>query len=266
MGEIQQHPPQPLHTRTLQHFKMIEDLTTTLHEDIQRQYQYHKVMYGDLEHEYLFQAMLACDQEMDNLVIEYQRKVPHHTCGERAIRLWAGTGERIKQAALWKEFEKTECQLRSPRAQYKRVTTQFQEEIVRWEECSTEVLTPSVVRFSLMPSPRSLAEELDATDLDERDRELAEIWRGGMGIAGEDEAEVDCTAASEVNTCGSGIGTTESDDGSSSSLELVRQRDDGKDEESTVLLPNDPSADTLFIGATRECMTGDGGYSGVVFD
>ena len=266
MGEIHPHPPQPLHNRTLQHSKMIEDLTTTLHEDIQRQYQYHNVMYGDLEHEYPFQAMLACDQEMNNLVIEYERKVPHHECGEGAIRLWAGTGERIKQAALWKEFRKTWCQLQSPRARYKGVVAQFQEEIIWWRGCSTEVLTPSVVRSSLVPSPRSLAEELDATDLNERDREVAESWRGGTGIACEDEAEVDYTTASVEGDGRSSTASTESDDGCSPSLELVRQCDDGKDEEHTVLLPNDPSADTLFIGATRECTIGDGGYSGVVFD
>ena len=210
--------------------------------------------------------MLACDQEMNNLVIGYERKVPHHACGEGAIRLWAGPGERIKQAVLWKEFEKSWCQLQCPRARYKGVVTQFQEEIVWWGGYSTEVLTPSVIRSSLVPSPRSLAEELDATDLNEQDRELAEIWRGGMGIAGEDEAEVDCATASVESDGRSGTASTESDDGSSPSLELVRQCDDGKDEEHTVLLPNDPSADTLFIGAMRECMTGDGGYSGVVFD
>lgn len=132
MGEIRKDSPQPLHTRTLQHFKIIEDLTTTLHEDMQRQYQYYDVMYGDLEHEYLVQAMLSCDQEMDDLVIEYEEKVPYHACGEREIRLWAGTGERIKQAALWKEFKKTGCQLTSPCAQYKRVVTHFHEETARW--------------------------------------------------------------------------------------------------------------------------------------
>jgi len=265
MGEIHPQSSQSLHTRTLQHFKIIEDLTTTLHEDIQRQYQYHNIMYGDLEHEYLFQAMLACDQEMNNLVIEYERKVPHHACGEGAIRLWAGTGERIKQAALWKEFEKGWCQLQSPRARYKGIVTQFQEVIVWWGGNSTEVLTPSVVRFSLVPSPRSLAEELDATDLNEQDRELAESWRGGMGIVDGNEAAVGIAGSVEGDG-ESSTASTENDDDSSASLELVPQRDDGKGEEHAVLLPNDPSADTLFIGATRECMTGDGGYFGVVFD
>jgi len=266
MGEIHPDSSQPLHTRTLQHFKIIEDLTTTLHEDIQRQYQYHNVMYGSLEHEYLFQAMLACDQEMKNLVTEYEKKVQDRACGERAIGLWAGTGERIRQAALWKEFEKTWCRLQSPRARYKGVVTHFQEEIVWWRGHSAEVLTPSVVRYNSVPSPRSLAEELDATDLNEHDRELAESWRGGMGIANEDEAAVDGIVGSVEGDGESSTASTESNDDFSPSLELVPHCDDGNGEEHAVLLPNDPSADTLFIGATRECMTGDGGYSGVVFD
>ena len=87
-----------------------------------------------------------------------------------------------------------------------------------------------------------------------------------MGIADENEVAVDGIAGSAEGSGESSTGTTESDDCCSPSLELVHQCDDGKGEERTVLLPNDPSADTLFIGATHECMTGGGGYSGVVFD
>lgn len=272
MGEMRLNSLQPLHTRPLQTFKVIEDLTTTLHQDIQRQYQYCWIMYGNTV--CVDQAMRSCIQEMNDLVGEYEKNVPYHTCGERGIKLWAGTGDRVKQAVLWSELEKADkesaglpgaSQRTTPRALYKRVVTQLQEEIIWCEEGFLRYLTPSGIRFNSMPSPRSLAEELDATDLDEDDKELAESWYGGKRLTNGKEAEVDHIIASE-ETCGSSTETFERKNDLKPSPESVDQYDDDDEDESGVLLPNDPSAGRGYTGAMSGTRVDRGDYSGVDYD
>jgi hypothetical protein len=262
MGEIRLDPLQPLHTRPLQSFKIIEGLTTTLHQDIQREYHYCGVMYGSLEPAYLLQGLVYSEAEMNHLVKEYEKRAPYYACG-----LWAGTGARIKEAALWAKYEKAGIQPKNSRVPYKRVVTQLREEILWCDENLVENLTPSVVRFHSMPSPRSLAEELDATDLNERDRALAESWRGGATCPYEDGDDVDRSAASVEGTCRSSVGTPESDDDFVLIPESLAGRGDGNGkEEDQVLLPNDPNAGTLYVGATSRIIADSGAYSGAVFD
>ena len=66
MVKIPSNTLEPLHTRPLQSFKIIEDLTMALHQDIQRQYQNCKVMYGDTE--FLDQAIRSSMNEMQDTV------------------------------------------------------------------------------------------------------------------------------------------------------------------------------------------------------
>jgi hypothetical protein len=175
---------------------------------------------------------------MNNLIREYENRVPYHECGEGEIKLWAGTGERIKQAVLWNEYEKAGSQTKTPRALYKRIVIQLHDEILCREENSVESLTSSGARLNSMPSPRSLAEELGATVLDEHDRELVESWEGGVRCTNPDKAGVDHNVALEEENSGSSTETFEADIYFTARSELDDQHDDDF---------NDPKAGLLFV-------------------
>jgi hypothetical protein len=194
MVEIRSNTLRPLHTRPLQPFKIIEDMTTTLHQDIQRLNQYYLIMYGNTECS--DQAKIAWMEEMDTLVREYEKKVPYHACGQGGIKIWAGTGDRVRQAVLWNVLEKAGVNPSIPHTMYKRVMTEFQEIVRREERSGTELGNTSVYLVSA-PLSRSLAEELDAMCLDEDDRRRAETWRGGQRLMNGEGAEVGRRTASE---------------------------------------------------------------------
>ncbi len=89
-----------------------------------------------------------------------------------------------------------------------------------------------------MPSPRSLAEELGATVLDEHDRELVESWEGGVRCTNPDKAGVDHNVALEKENSGSSTETFEADIDFTARSELDDQHDDDF---------NDPKAGLLFV-------------------
>jgi hypothetical protein len=169
--------------------------------------------------------MTLCDQDLNNLIWEYESRVPYHACGEGEIKLWAGAGERTKEAVLWNEYEKARSQTKTPRALYKRVVVQLHDEILSCEENSVESLTPSGARLNSIPSPRSLAEELGATVLDEHDRELAENWESGVRCTNPDEVGVDHIVTLEEEDSGSIPKTFEEDIDFTTSSELGDQHD-----------------------------------------
>jgi hypothetical protein len=192
---------QPLHTRPLQSFKVIEDMTITLHQDIQRQYQYCMVMYGNTE--VLDQAIRSSMEEMYDAVRDYESKISYLVCGEGEMNIWAGSGNRVMRAALWNKVEKVRAQPSIPHAVYNSVVAQIREELVWCEECSVAELKTSGVPFDSTPSRRSLAKELD-----EDDRELVESWCGEERLKNGGEAEVGYWIASE-KTRGSNTKTSE---------------------------------------------------------
>lgn len=186
--------------------------------------------------EFLDQAISSSMEEMYDAVREYESKITYHACEERGIRIWAGTGNRIMQAALWSKVDKAGAQPSNPRAIYKCVVNQIRDEIVWCEKCSVLESKTSGALFSLASSPRSLAEELDAMDIGEEDRERAESWRGGKRLENGKEAGVDPRSASE--TCGGSTETSEGNNDLMPSSDPVSQYHGDGNDESGVLLPN----------------------------
>ena len=171
---------QQLHTRPLQSFKIVEDLTTALHREILRIYGNCMIMWGDTICE--DEAIALSMTEIDDAVTEYETNVSYHACGQRRIKIWAGTSDRVKQAALWSKVKDKAPHPRHPRAQYGSVMTQFHEKVLWCDKCSVAELRTGDVLFNAVASPGSLAGELSALNLNEDDRKRVESRRRGERV------------------------------------------------------------------------------------